>query len=134
MRSGLPHHQVFTRISQSKIHGVGVKAIRPIKKGTYIFSGDDARLRWIKGSELRGLSAEHRKLYDDFCIKSGSWYGCPQNFNLMTPAWYLNHSAKPNVACDRTYRFYALKDIKKGEELTTDYGTYSETRRRRLTK
>jgi SET domain-containing protein len=134
MRGGLPHHQVYTRIAHSRTHGVGVKAIRPIKKGTYIFCGDDARLRWIKKSELRGLATEHRKLYNDFCIKSGNWYGCPQNFNLMTPAWYLNHSVTPNVGCDRSYRFYALRDIRKGEELTADYGTYSEMGHRRLTK
>jgi len=91
-------------------------------------------LRWIKKSRLRGLAGEHRKLYDDFCIKRGEWYGCPRNFNLMTPAWYLNHSSTPNVASDKSYRFYALRDIRTGEELTVDYGTYSEMGGRRLTK
>lgn len=133
MSEGLPHHHVYARIAPSKIHGVGVKAIQTIKKGAYVFSGDDARLRWITKGKLRRLAKEHRKLYEDFCIKRGGKFGCPANFNLMTPAWYLNHSSAPNLASDKSYRFYALRDIKKGEELTVDYGTYSQVGRRRLT-
>jgi hypothetical protein len=132
MSNGLPHYHVYARIAPSKIHGVGVKTIRPIKKGAYIFFGDDAPLRWIKRNRLKYLPKELRKLYGDFCIKNGEWYGCPRNFNLMTPAWYLNHSSTPNVASDKSYRFYALRDIKKGEELTVNYGTYSEMGRRQL--
>jgi SET domain-containing protein len=37
----------------------------------------------------------------------------------------LNDSRKANVAADKDYRFYALRDIKAGEELTSDYRTYS---------
>jgi SET domain-containing protein len=132
MHKALPHFQIYARIAVSEIHGVGVKAIRPIKKGTYIFYGDDDKIHWIKKSALRGLPKELMKLYKDFCIEKGAWYGCPGNFNKMTPAWYLNHSANPNVACDKGYRFYALRDIKKNEELTVDYRTYSG-RRHRLT-
>jgi len=77
---------------------------------------------------LNDLPKEIRRLYDDFCIikDRGEMYGCPENFNLMTVAWYLNHSKNPNVGCDKDYIFSALKDIKKGEELTADYNTYNE--------
>jgi len=34
---------------------------------------------------------------------------------------------KPNVYCDpKTYQFFALRDIRAGEELTVNYSTYSE--------
>ena len=73
---------------------------------------------------------EIRKLYLDFCptIKKGgkTFFGCPENLNLMTVAWYLNDSKKPNVVCDKEYVFSALRNIKKGEELTVDYSTYTE--------
>src|SRR5438874_9338296 len=118
MAKRLPHYGVYTRIAVSNIHGVGVKAIRPIKKGTYIFYGDESRFRWIKKKSLRHLPKEIRQLYDDFCIEIGGCYGCPSSFNSLTPASYLNHSVKPNVACDKTYRFHALRDIKANEELT----------------
>lgn len=130
----LPHHRVYTRIAPSKIHSVGVIAIRPIPKGTYIFPSDDGDLRWIKKYVLRGLPREIKKLYTEFCIKKGELYGCPKNFNEMTPAWYLNHSSSPNVGCDSDYKFYSLRNIKKGEELTVDYNTYSELEGRHLTK
>lgn len=38
----LPHHNVYTRLEYSLIHGVGVFAIRPIPAGTMIFEGDEA--------------------------------------------------------------------------------------------
>jgi hypothetical protein len=44
-------------------------------------------------------------------------------------AWYLNkpkEGDKPNVRCNEKLIFSALHDIKAGEELITDYDTYSE--------
>jgi len=77
---------------------------------------------------MRGCVGLKRLKYDAYpkkskgfikiCIKKGEKYGCPTNFNKLTPAWYLNHSVNPNVATDNNYRFYALRNIKKGEELT----------------
>jgi SET domain-containing protein len=124
-RNKLPHFKVFARIGRSKIHGVGVIAIRNIKRGTHIFYGDDEPIYWVDKKKIKGLPNEIKKLYEDFCIIKGGRYGCPSNFNLLTPAWYLNHSKKPNVACDKEYEFYTLRDIKRGEELTVDYATYS---------
>ncbi len=125
-----PHFGVYTRIQPSRHHGVGVFAIRNIEKGAYIFYPDDEEIVWITKAKLKGLSREIRKLYEDFCIikDRGRTYGCPSNFNLLTVAWYLNESKNPNVGCDKNYRFYALRHIKKGEELTVDYDTYNEFR------
>ncbi len=107
---------------------MGVLAIRNIKKGAYIFYPDDDQIVWLKKDKLKGLPKEIKRLYEDFCIikDKGKLYGCPKNFNLLTVAWYLNESEHPNVGCDKNFRFYALKDIKKGEELTVDYKTYNE--------
>lgn len=124
-RNELPHYKVFARIGRSKIHGVGVLAIRNIRKGTYIFYGDDEPICWMDKKRIKRCPPGIKKLYEDFCIIKGNIYGCPRNFNQLTPAWYLNESKKPNVACDKDYKFYALRDIKKGEELTVDYTTYS---------
>ena len=44
----------------------------------------------------------------------------------MTLSWYLNTSKSPNVAADEDFRFRAIRDIGVGEELTTDYDTYSD--------
>jgi hypothetical protein len=135
-----PHFGVFTRIRPSKIHrgGVGVFAIVRIKKGTYIFPDDTARICRVKKGSLRGLSSELRRLYEDFAVVKGDYYLCPLSFNRLTVSWYINEPKKgqsPNVGCDRTdYTFYALRNIKAGEELTTDYSTYSEPPNRRKLK
>ena len=44
----------------------------------------------------------------------------------MTVPWFLNSSKNPNMDCDKDYRFFALRKIKKGEELTLDYATYND--------
>lgn len=121
-----PHHSVFVRLAPSKLHGVGVFAIRPIKKGTYVFGEDDSPLVWIKKATVKNLPKEIKRLYEDFCILKDNEYGCPESFNNLTPAWYLNDSSKPNVAADNEYKFYAIKNIKKGEELTAEYSAYSD--------
>jgi SET domain-containing protein len=126
MRYHPPHHNVYVRIAPSKTHGVGVKAIRPIKKGTYIFRGDAVPLIWISQSRVKNSPRELARLYKDFAISKRGKYGCPPSFNMLTPAWYLNCSKRANVACDENYDFYALKDIKKGTELTVNYKTFSE--------
>jgi SET domain-containing protein len=121
-----PHLGVYVRLKPSKIHGVGVFAIRDIPKGTYVFRGDDDEMVWVKVSATNRLDKEIKKVYRDFSVTRNGRYGCPRNFNLLTPAWYLNHSKKPNMAADKNYDFYSTRRIKKGEELTVDYKTYSD--------
>jgi hypothetical protein len=127
----MPSDGVFTRIQPSKIHGVGVFAIRRIPKGTSIFPNDNGPIVWIKRSNIQGLRGQLRRLYDDFCIikDNGETFGCPPNFSLMTAAWFLNEPMRgqqPNVGCRKDYTFYAMRDIAAGEELTVNYATFSE--------
>ena len=105
---------------------MGVFAIRPIAKGTYVFEPDDDELVSIRTSKLRGLPPALLRLYEDFCVLRGDTYQCPASFNKLTPSWYLNTSDHPNVASDLSLKFYALRDIQPGEELTADYSTYSD--------
>lgn len=128
-----PHRDVYTRLKLSSIPevckewGVGVFAIRDIPKGVNIFKGDKSEWFPVRKSDVEKENSEIKKLYHDFCVLKGDLYYCPDNFNNLTVAWYLNDSKEnPNVRCDEDYDFYALRDIKKGEELTVDYSTYSD--------
>jgi hypothetical protein len=99
---------------------------RRISRGTKLFTGDSDEMRWIDAKQLGRLPREIRTLYEDFgVLKDGQW-GCPNSFNRLTPAWYLNESKSPNVVCDEHLNFVAKRDIGLGEELTVDYSTYSE--------
>lgn len=119
-----PHHEVLTRLRPSKIHGVGVFAIKDIPKNTKLFSHDLDELLWVKKDGLKKLPNEVRKLYEDFAVFKDNRYGCPGNFNRLTMSWYLNDSKRPNVRCDSSYDFWTLRQIKAGEELTADYSSY----------
>lgn len=122
---GLPHTNVYTRLQLSKIHGVGVFAIRRIEKGTRLFA-DDEEIVWVDESYLADLPKKLKKLYDDFAIIKDGEYGCPVTFNLLTMGWYLNDSDDPNVVVDNDYNMSALRDIEEGEELTIDSSKFSE--------
>jgi SET domain-containing protein len=125
--TNLPHEGVYTRLKPSDIHGVGVFAILDIPKDTYIFNGDNSKMVWVDKSVIDEQDEEIKKLYDDFCIIKGNKYYCIDSFNNLNVGWYLNESKDdPNVGCDDNYEFYALRDIKKGEELTMDYSSFCE--------
>lgn len=121
-----PHDGVYTRLKPSPIHGVGVFAIRDIPKDTYVFEPDEDELVSVQADETKALPLDVRRLYEDFCVLKGNTYQCPSSFNKLTPAWYLNTSKSPNVAADSSLKFYAIRDIQAGEELTADYDTYSD--------
>jgi hypothetical protein len=129
-----PHDGLYTRLMPSPIEGVGVFAIRDIKKDTLLFSGDSDEMRWVRADELP-KEAVLREFYERFAVvkkdknRQPKWYGCPRNFHRLTMSWYINDpkpTEKPNVRCDENYDFWALRDIKEGTELTVDSDSYSD--------
>lgn len=126
--STLPHHCVYARLGASKIHGVCVFAIMPIPKGTVVFAGDDQPIIWIKKSLIHELDPAHQKLYNDFGLHRGDEIACPVNFNTVTPGWCVNHNPdNPNLDYDsEDMQFIANRDIAIGEELTSNYHSYSD--------
>ncbi|HLD43256.1 MAG TPA: SET domain-containing protein-lysine N-methyltransferase [Candidatus Nanoarchaeia archaeon] len=95
-------------VKTSKIHGKGVFAFRSFKKGEIV-------LRW-KPKELTKEQVEQvsekEKPYVSFL--DGKY------LLEQPPERYVNHSCDPNTTvqnlCD-----VAKRDIKKGEEITSDY-------------
>ena len=121
MKQAAPHAGVYARIGLSRVHGVGVRAIRDIPAGTLVFQGENGRVAWVSRAAVRRLPKEIRALYEDFGIVSGEQLGVPPNLNMLSVGWYVNHSNRPNVEAGDDGRFRALRRIRKGEELTADY-------------
>jgi SET domain-containing protein len=119
-----PHEDVFARIGSSRVHGVGVIAIRHIPAGTLVFRGESERLTWVSTAVVRRLPAAIRSLYEDFGMAWGDQLGVPPNLNRLSVGWYVNHSDTPNLAAGEDGRFRTLRRIRKGEELTADYRTF----------
>ena len=124
MKKKPPHHRVYARIGTSRIHGVGVRAIRDIPRGTLVFQGESERVAWVSRTWVRRQPAAVRSLYEDFGMVAGDQIGVPPSLNMLSVGWYVNHSDRPNVEAGDDGRFRALRRIRKGEELTADYRTF----------
>jgi SET domain-containing protein len=107
---------VKTYIAPSKIHGVGVFALRDIAKGQTLGLDDLFRVYTLPYSSFKKLFPEVRKLL------LGRWPQVVNGSHFMYPTdrsqAYMNHSDTPNYC---GFKDAALKDIKKDEEVTEDY-------------
>lgn len=124
MKSKAPHDGVYARIGPSRIHGVGVRAVRDIPAGTLVFVGESERVVWASRAAVRRLPKAIRALYEDFGMVSGDRIGVPPSLNMLSVGWYVNHSNRPNIEAGDDGRFRAVRRIRKGEELTADYRTF----------
>ena len=113
----------FSFILKSTKHGIGVFGVHDIKKDTYLrlfanelLSGDVSILR---------KKEDVPEIFRQYCIDRPQGIICPRDFGCMEIGWHLNHSKTPN-AYHRNYIYYALRDIKAGEEITIDYNTLKE--------
>ncbi len=106
---------------------VGVFAVRNIKKGTKIAEGPRRKsfernvVPWHKLSQY---DRETQKKIKDFCIGTPTGFlkfPC-LDFNELTVSWYFNHSCDGNIGFNKAGDFIATRNIKKGEEMTYDYG------------
>ena len=122
----LPHDGVYVRLQPSKIHGLGVFAIRSIPKGAQVFGDSREDITRVPVSIVRRLRDGSRHLYEDFCAVEDGDYITPRSFNELTISWYMNHGDDPNVQYDEKLTFVAARRIRRGEELTADYRTYCE--------
>jgi len=112
--------QPYHIVRNSKIHGKGVFAKRPIRKGTKIieYTGD---IISSDEADKIGVPIEGGHSHTMFFSldKDRVIYG-----NTGGDAKYINHSCNPNsegVQYDDKIFIVALRSIPKGEELTYDY-------------
>ena len=104
-------------LKPSTVHGVGVFTDRAIKKGESITS-------WF-ADDCRFYKTLPKGAIEYLCYEvSGGWYG-PSDFKQISQGWYVNHSDKPNILTTSNETFRAARNIKKGAELTIDYGQLS---------
>lgn len=107
---------VKIRIAPSEIHGVGVFAMRDIKKGEKLYTDVIPHQFDLPYSKFHKLDKEIQDiLLGHFpMIVNGSHFLYP----VTKFSAYLNHSDKPNYDAKNDK---VLKNIKAGEEVTEDY-------------
>lgn len=121
----------YCKLKPSAKNGVGVFAIIDIQKGTNLFKGINQQ-KWYKinSSELKDFDREILKMISDFFVieKKGEVQIPEYGLNGMDISFFLNHSKNPNAkTTDDGNTFITLRKIKKGEEITVNYGTYDNT-------
>lgn len=105
----------------STIHGVGVFTVRDIPSGTVLDLFDDEEALFVKINDV--TDEEEKIAVEKYGVEENGGYFVAKNWHKMCIGWYLNHSDTPNVYRDDRDNFFAIRDIKKGEELTIDYNT-----------
>lgn len=108
--------EVRTKLAPSKIHGVGLFALRDIPKGTKLGADRTPILFTLTHAQCKKLRPEIR---DEIL---GQW---PQIVNGSKFCWpttrlqaYVNHSDDPNY---NPFTDTVSCEIKEGEEITEDY-------------
>ncbi len=101
--------------NKSKIQGTGIFAAEKIKKCEYVCKIEGKKIKW-KYDEKKDRQ------------KCANWFGIAKNLWIdpSYPLSQLNHSCDPNIGLKGAIRFYALRDIEVGEEITFDYSTSEE--------
>lgn len=107
---------VKIRIAPSKVHGVGVFAMRDIRAGEALWADAYPELYDLPYERFGELREDVRQLLLERWpnIVNGSKFLYPDS-RLMA---YMNHSDTPNYD---SINDFVLLDIKAGEEITEDY-------------
>ena len=102
-------------LKKSEIQGEGIFASRDYKKSDFVVRLQGKKIKW-KYNEKKDR---------DYCA---NWFGIGKDLWIdpIFPLSKVNHSCDPNIGIKGMVSFYALRDIKAGDELTFDYSTSEE--------
>jgi uncharacterized protein len=100
-------------VKRSGIHGLGVYANRDFKNGETV-------LRWDVTNELTRRDVDKLPESDRRYVS----YLNKKYVLMQPPERFVNHSCDPNTSA-RDHCDIAIRDIKKGEEITGDYSEES---------
>lgn len=107
-----------TEIRETSLNGKGTFAIEDIKKGEMIY---------IRGGHLLTKDEVFKYSNEDaidgyWPITDEYWLGAINEEEFKYQKVYVNHSCNPNCGLRGEITCVAMRDIKKGEEITQDYG------------
>lgn len=106
------------------IAGFGIYATVDLKRGDIVFRGEERAARLATRSHvLSSWPAEQVEVFRQYAAPVGNgvfmlWDEDPREWAPQ------NHSCEPNTAYSGL-NVIALRDIRSGEELTVDYGTFA---------
>ena len=116
------------KVKNSKIHGTGVFATKDIKKNTKIIEYIGEKINKSEGDKRS--EKRIKKFLDSKTTGSVYIFELNKKYDidgspLYNKARYINHSCEPNCEvdiADNRIWIISIKNIKKGSELSYDYG------------
>ena len=125
---------VKTKIKPSRINGFGLFANQNIKKSQIIWKYNPIIDYKISPKKFKRLPSIAKKSVLHYCYADG--YG--NYIMFLDNARFFNHSKKPNClevdSKDGKKPTIALRDIKRGEELTIDYYSFDNNYKKGVKK
>lgn len=128
-------YRVKVYVDRSTIHGLGVFAGENIKKGDVVWEMVRGFDRIYTQAEYDSFPEQARRYLDIYAYWDGEGIHLCGDQGI-----YTNHSETPNVGSvaewpdpESDYE-YALRDIRKGEEITSDYRVFDEVSRHDIEK
>lgn len=111
------------KIKSSPVSGIGIFAINSIKKGELL-------LIWggylVNQSQITNKDINETVVPVEERNKKIIYLKAPDEEERNPhPANFINHSCDPNAWLSNAFTWIARKDIKKGEEITGDYATFT---------
>ena len=112
---------VKTYIDKSPIAGMGCFAAEDIKEGDLIWELNPFLDRIYTEENLKFMSELEVNFVKTYAYLHNGLY-----FLCIDSARFFNHSSENYNTLDpfNEYKTYALRDIKKGEEILSNYGTF----------
>lgn len=102
--------------------GVGVFALRPVKKGVTLFAEVTPDKDFTTWDSLQGVDFAVLLYLKKLCNTTESGLYLSQTVNNINLSYYVNHSDFPNVHHNRENdRYVTIKDIPQGEEILCKY-------------
>jgi hypothetical protein len=121
MKQKTDHQSFILKPSTIENAGVGVFVLYDIAKDTYLelFLNDFEEEVRDRGGVPEALQS--------YCLdREDGGLLCPKFFNRMDIGNYVNHSENPNVRYEKGKGYFALRDIKAGEEILANYRDLAE--------
>lgn len=103
---------------------VGVFALKDISKGIQIWRTDPDNGWFLHRKDYEKLNSELKRKIRDFSAgrPDGFWVETNVDFNDMPMSYFINHSCSGSLGFNENGDFVTIRNIKKGEELSYDYG------------
>ena len=111
------NEMVKIRLAPSEIHGIGVFAIRDIKKGERLYADHTPTVYTLRYADFGKLNKEVKQIILERWpqVVSGASYFAFPDARYMA---YMNHA---NPANYDAFNDIVLEEIRAGEEVTEDY-------------